>query len=98
MHRPALRVPRLGFALIFLPVLLGSASSAPALGHATSSGQPASPPIAATPPRADHPEMVAATIPCISGSCQVLVYAPVRAAASRPLPRTTSKPQALAQR
>jgi hypothetical protein len=42
--------------------------------------------------------MVAATIPCISGSCHVLVYAPVHAAPSKPLPRTTSKPQALAQR
>ena len=98
MHHPVFRVPRLGFALVFLPVFLGSASGAPAPGIAAPVGQP---PLkhSATPAQfpADRPTFVSATIPCVSGSCQVQVYAP-DVAASAKSPRTTSAPQGLAQR
>jgi hypothetical protein len=99
MHRPVFRVPRLGFALVFLPVFLGSASGAPAPGIAAPAGPP---PLkhSATSAQfpADRPAFVPATIPCVSGSCQVQVYARAHAASRKPLPRTTSDPQALAQR
>lgn len=105
MLRPALRVPRMGFALVFLPVFLGSASGAPASGApAPGIAAPADPPAlrqsasAAQLPSADRPAFVPATIPCISGSCQVQVYAPAAAAQTTPLPRTASAQPALAHR
>jgi hypothetical protein len=98
MRHPALRVPRVGFALVLLPVFLGSASGAPAPGIAAPSMQPALKQAASAPLSADRPVFVTATISCISGSCQVQVYAPAAAAPTRPLPQTTPAPQALAQR
>jgi hypothetical protein len=92
MLHPALRVPRIGFALVLLPVFLGSASGAPASGLVTHIEQPAPTPFA--PPRlpADSPALVTATIPCISGTCQVQVHAPMLAAPIKPLaPRTTAR-------
>ena len=99
MHRPVLRVFRLALAVVFLPVFLGSASGAPGPGIAAPADRPALKQSAspAQLPSADRPAFVPATIPCISGSCRVLVYAP-HVAPSKPLPRTTSAPQALAQR
>jgi hypothetical protein len=41
---------------------------------------------------------VTGTIPCISGTCQVQVYAPAVPAPRKPLPQTTSAPQSLARR
>ena len=99
MHRPALRVPRVGFALVFLPVFLGSASGAPAVGVVVPAGKPAlkHSAVSAQFP-AEQPPFFPATIPCVSGSCRVLVYAPAPVAPRKPLPRTTSAPHALAQR
>ncbi|HEX6369015.1 MAG TPA: hypothetical protein VF006_08780 [Longimicrobium sp.] len=43
---------------------------------------------------ADRRAFVPATIPCISGTCQVQLYAPLGVAPLKPLPsRTTSAPQ-----
>ena len=76
MLHPALRVPRLGYALLLLPVFLGSASGAPAPGVAA----PAKPALKHTSASAQlpagRPAFVSATIPCASGTCQVQIHVP----------------------
>ena len=94
----AIRAPRAGYALLLLPLLIGSASGAPAPGPAVSVEQPAPAPSASTRLPSDSPTFVTGTIPCISGTCQVQVYAPVVAAPRKPLPQATSAAQPLAQR
>jgi hypothetical protein len=98
MFHLAIRAPRAGYALLLLPLLIGSASGAPAPGPAASVEQPAPQPSASAELPLDSPAFVAGTIPCISGTCQVQVYAPVAPAPRKPLPRTTPAPQPLAQR
>lgn len=97
MLHPALRVPRIGFALILFAVCLGSASGAPAPDLA-SVEQRAAEQSAFTQSPTDSPAFVAGTIPCISGTCEVRIYAPAAPAPTTPLPRTTATPPALARR
>ncbi|HYR07924.1 MAG TPA: hypothetical protein VEQ60_09155 [Longimicrobium sp.] len=98
MFHLAIRAPRAGYALLLLPLLIGSASGAPAPGPAASVEQPAPAPSASAQLPSDSPTFVTGTIPCISGSCQVQVYAPAVPPPRKPLPQTTSAPQARAQR
>lgn len=72
--------PRVGYALLLLPALVGATSGAPGSALSARTAQPA-------PARlpSDRPTLVAAAIPCISGTCQVQVHAPV-AAPIKPLP------------
>lgn len=90
LHR-ALRVPRIGYALVLLPVFLGSASGAPAPDVAARGDIPI--PLKSAPSQvpADRPAFVSATIPCISGTCEVQIYAP--AAPAQPLPRPHAAPE-----
>jgi hypothetical protein len=93
MPHPALHAPRVGYVLLLLPLLLGSASGAPAHGLAAPVEQPA--PSASTQFPADS--LVSASIPCITGTCEVQIHAST--APSSPLPATTNAaPQGLAQR
>ena len=94
----AIRAPRAGYALLLLPLLIGSASGAPAPGPAASVEQPAPAPSASAQIPSDSPMFVTGTIPCISGTCQVQVYAPAVPAPRKPLPQTTPAPQSLARR
>ena len=91
MLHPVYRASRIGFALVLLPVFLGSASGAPAPGTAV----PAERPLKSVPPvevALDRPDFVEATIPCISGTCEVQVHAPALRAPIKPLsPRTTTR-------
>lgn len=92
----ALRAPRVGFALL-LPVFLGSASRAPGAGLAAPVEPAAPEPSISSRLSTDSPAFVA-TIPCVSGTCEVRLYAPVAPAPNKPLPRTTSAQQAFGQR
>jgi hypothetical protein len=98
MYHLAIRAPRAGYALLLLPLLIGSASGAPAPGPAASAEQPAPQPSAAAQLPINSPAFVTGTIPCISGTCQVQVYAPAVPAPRKPLPQATSAQQALARR
>lgn len=90
----ALRAPRIGFALLLVP-LLGTASFAPAPRAAVAVAQPSQPPRLAT----GRPLYVSAVIPCASGSCHVQIRVPAASAPAIPLPRTTpATPPVLAQR
>jgi hypothetical protein len=94
MLHPTVRASRLGFALVLLPVFLGSASGAPAPGLAAPVEQPAPRQSASSRPPVDSQTLVTATIPCISGTCEVRMRAPAAAAPIKPLPsRTTPAPQ-----
>lgn len=90
----AIRVPRMGFALLLLP-LLGSASPAPAPRTAVSVQRQHEPPRLAP----DRPQYVSAVIPCAYGSCRVQIHVPATSAQTIPLPRATpAPPPVLAQR
>jgi hypothetical protein len=72
MSQPTRRVARVGFALILLATALGSASGAPV-------PRPAAPTATAEPahPSPDTSAPAIATIPCISGTCQVRMQRPL---------------------
>jgi hypothetical protein len=91
MLHPALRVPRIGFALVLLPVFLGSASGAPAPGVTAPIEQPAPQQYASPRPPADSQTLVTATIPCISGTCKVQLLAPMTDAPIKPLQARTAR-------
>ena len=92
MLHPVYRASRIGFALVLLPVFLGSASGAPAPGPAAPIEQPAPQQSVSLELPADSPALVTATIPCISGTCEVQVHAPALRAPIKPLsPRTTTR-------
>jgi hypothetical protein len=93
MLHPVYRASRIGFALVLLPVFLGSASGAPAPGLAAPVQQPAPRQFASPALPADSPALVTATIPCISGTCQVQVHAPLTVAPIKPLPARTTLTQ-----
>ena len=92
MPHLSVRAPRIGFALLLLP-LLGSASPVPAPRSAVPIPQSAPAPLAA-----ERATFVPAHIPCVTGTCQVQMYVPYAPAQTRPLPRSTATPGSLAQR
>jgi hypothetical protein len=99
MLHPTFRAPRIGFALVLLPVCLGSASGAWPSGLAAPVEQPTRGPSASAPLPIDSPALVTATIPCVSGTCEVKVPASPIRAPIKPLPtRTNASLQGSAQR
>jgi hypothetical protein len=98
MLHPVYRASRIGFALVLLPVFLGSASGAPAPGLAASIEQPAPRQSASSRLPADSTTLVTATIPCISGTCEVRMHAPATLAPIKALPSRTTPTQTLTQR
>ncbi|HEU4885881.1 MAG TPA: hypothetical protein VFT45_26830 [Longimicrobium sp.] len=89
MLHPVYRASRIGFALVLLPVFLGSASGAPAPGLAAPIEQPAPRQFASPRLSADSPTLVTATIPCISGTCEVQIHTPLTVAPIKPLAART---------
>jgi hypothetical protein len=97
-HRPS-RARRAGYTLALLPLVLASASGAPAHGTAASAAQPA---------HTAHAKSAATSslaptsilIPCISGTCEVPVRGTPAPVPLKPAPPSSvnSAPETLAAR